>query len=115
MSYLEEKKKELEKIEKSAGISNPEDFRQEIVNFSLRHRAKNDGKNPKWTSYEKLRTVIEQNLFSNTEDLLPVISFNAKGSEDDVKKTFDACRDFIDKTKKEEEVDGGAAQVAETA
>ena len=43
---------ELEKIEKPAGISNPKDFRNEVVNFVLRARAKNDGKNPAWTSYE---------------------------------------------------------------
>src|SRR5246127_4046789 len=37
---------ELEKIEKPAGISNPKDFRNEIVNFVLRARAHNAGKNP---------------------------------------------------------------------
>lgn len=37
---------ELEKIEKPAGISNPKDFRNEIVNFVLRARAGNNGKNP---------------------------------------------------------------------
>ena len=69
---------ELEKIEKPAGISNPKDFRNEIVNFvALRARANNSGHNPNWTSYEKLRTVIEKKMFSNTEELLPVISFNA--------------------------------------
>ena len=47
---------ELEKIEKPAGISNPKDFRSEIVNFVLRARANNQGKNPAWTSYEKLRS-----------------------------------------------------------
>jgi serine protein kinase len=77
---------ELEKIEKPAGISNPKDFRNEIVNFVLRARANNNGKNPTWNSYEKLRTVIEKKMFSNTEDLLPVISFNAKASNDDKKK-----------------------------
>ncbi|AFL72300.1 MULTISPECIES: PrkA family serine protein kinase [Thiocystis] len=77
---------ELEKIEKPAGISNPKDFRNEIVNFVLRARAKNGGANPKWTSYEKLRVVIEKKMFSNTEDLLPVISFNAKSSVDEQKK-----------------------------
>ena len=71
---------ELEKIEKPAGISNP-DFRNEIVNFVLRARAGNNGKNPSWLSYEKLRVVIEKKMFSNTEDLLPVISFNAKASK----------------------------------
>ncbi|MFH0256941.1 PrkA family serine protein kinase [Vibrio rumoiensis] len=77
---------ELEKIEKTAGISNPKDFRNEIVNFVLRARANNNGHNPVWTSYEKLRTVIEKKMFSNTEELLPVISFNAKTSTDDQKK-----------------------------
>ena len=77
---------ELEKIEKPAGISNPKDFRNEIVNFVLRARAQNNGKNPVWTSYEKLRTVIEKKMFSNTEELLPVISFNAKASAEDANK-----------------------------
>jgi serine protein kinase len=77
---------ELEKIEKPAGISNPKDFRNEVVNFVLRARAKNAGKNPAWTSYEKLRAVIEKKMFANTEELLPVISFNAKASADDHKK-----------------------------
>jgi len=77
---------ELEKIEKPAGISNPKDFRNEIVNFVLRSRASNAGKNPNWTSYEKLRAVIEKKMFSNTEDLLPVISFNAKASAEEKQK-----------------------------
>ncbi len=74
---------ELEKIEKPAGISNPKDFRHEIVNFVLRARASNKGENPSWQSYEKLRIVIEKKMFSNTEDLIPVISFNAKASQED--------------------------------
>ncbi len=77
---------ELEKIEKSASIANPKDFRNEVVNFVLRARANYNGKNPSWLSYEKMRTVIEKKMFSNTEDLLPVISFNAKGSNEDQRK-----------------------------
>ena len=77
---------ELEKIEKPAGISNPKDFRNEVVNFVLRSKANNSGKNTSWQSYEKMRSVIEKKMFANTEDLLPVISFNAKGSNDDKKK-----------------------------
>ena len=88
---------ELEKIEKPAGISNPKDFRNEIVNFVLRARAKNNGKNPTWTSYEKLRTVIEKKMFSNTEELLPVISFNTKASGDDQKKHEDFVKRMMDK------------------
>ena len=37
---------ELEKIEKPAGIANPKDFRNEIVNFVLRARASNAGQEP---------------------------------------------------------------------
>ncbi|GLQ75474.1 PrkA family serine protein kinase [Vibrio sp. vnigr-6D03] len=94
---------ELEKIEKTAGISNPKDFRNEIVNFVLRARANNKGQNPVWTSYEKLRTVIEKKMFSNTEELLPVISFNAKTSTDDQKKHDDFVARMMEKgyTKKQ--------------
>ena len=88
---------ELEKIEKPAGISNPKDFRHEIVNFVLRARANNAGRNPAWTSYEKLRSVIEKKMFSNTEDLLPVISFNAKASAEDQSKHEDFVNRMIEK------------------
>lgn len=84
---------ELEKIEKPAGIGNPKDFRHEVVNFVLRARASNDGRNPAWNSYEKLRLVIEKNMFSSTEDLLPVISFNPKASEEHKNKH----RDFVNR------------------
>ncbi|MFC4159371.1 PrkA family serine protein kinase [Chitinimonas lacunae] len=88
---------ELEKIEKPAGISNPKDFRNEIVNFVLRARAQNAGKNPHWTSYEKLRTVIEKKMFSNTEELLPVVSFNAKASAEDARKHEDFVNRMVAK------------------
>jgi serine protein kinase len=95
---------ELEKIEKPAGISNPKDFRNEIVNFVLRARAQHGGKNPSWTSYEKLREVIEKKMFSNTEDLLPVISFNAKASADEQKKHQDFVGRMIAKGYTEKQV-----------
>lgn len=95
MFNREELNQELEKIEKPAGIANPKDFRNEVVNFVLRAKANNQGKNPKWTSYEKLRTVIEKKMFSNTEDLLPVISFGKKQSEDEEKKH----ENFVDRMK----------------
>lgn len=95
---------ELEKIEKPAGISNPKDFRNEIVNFVLRARASNKGNNPAWTSYEKLREVIEKKMFSNTEDLLPVISFNAKASADDKNKHHDFVKRMVEKGYTEKQV-----------
>jgi len=69
---------ELSQIEKPAGIANPKDFRNEVVKFTLRARARNHGRNPSWTSYEKLREVIEKRMFGQVEDLLPVISFGSK-------------------------------------
>jgi serine protein kinase len=73
---------ELSKIEKPAGIANPKDFRNEVVKFALRYRAQHDGKNPQWTAYEKIRNVIEKRMFTQVEDLLPVISFESKRDSD---------------------------------
>jgi serine protein kinase len=95
---------ELEKIEKPAGIGNPKDFRNEIVNFVLRARANNAGRNPAWSSYEKLREVIEKKMFSNTEDLLPVISFNAKASADDKQKHQNFVERMVEKGYTEKQV-----------
>jgi serine protein kinase len=95
---------DLEKIEKPAGIANPKDFRNEIVNFVLRARAQHGGKNPKWTSYEKLREVIEKKMFSSTEELLPVISFNAKASENDKKKHENFVGRMVEKGYTEKQV-----------
>jgi serine protein kinase len=80
---------ELSKIEKPAGIANPKDFRNEVVKFALRARAHHGGRNPSWTSYEKLREVIEKRMFSQVEDLLPVISFGSKKDGDTEKKHHD--------------------------
>jgi serine protein kinase len=77
---------ELTKIEKPAGIANPKDFRNEVVKFSLRQRANLGGRNPSWTSYEKIREVIEKRMFSQVEELLPVISFGSKKDSETEKK-----------------------------
>jgi serine protein kinase len=86
---------ELSKIEKPAGIANPKDFRNEIVKFALRARANNQGKNPSWTSYEKIREVIEKRMFSQVEELLPVISFGAKQDS----KTEKQHAEFLERMK----------------
>ena len=95
---------ELEKIEKPAGIANPKDFRNEIVNFVLRARAQGGGKNPSWTSYEKLREVIERKMFSNTEELLPVISFSTKASNEDRRKHENFVERMVQKGYTEKQV-----------
>lgn len=69
---------ELSKIEKPAGIAYPKDFRNEVLHYVLRYRANNGGKNPRWDSYEKLRHVIESQVFGSMEDLLPVLTFDTK-------------------------------------
>jgi len=88
---------ELSKIEKPAGIANPKDFRNEVVKFALRARAANAGRNPSWTSYEKLRSVIEKRMFSQVEDLLPVISFDSKKDSDTEKKHDDFVDRMLDR------------------
>jgi serine protein kinase len=80
---------ELSKVEKPAGIANPRDFRNEVVKFALRSRAANAGRNPPWTSYQKIREVIERRMFSQVEDLLPIISFGSKKDNEAEKKHAD--------------------------
>ncbi len=69
---------ELENIEKTAGITNAKDFRNEIVNYVLRYKAKNAGAAPRWNEYEKIKVVLEKRMFSATENIMPVISFGPK-------------------------------------
>ena len=77
---------ELSKTEKPAGIANPKDFRNEVVKYALRQRAEKGGKNPRWTVYEKIREVIEERMFSQVEELLPVISFGTKKDSESAEK-----------------------------
>ncbi|MHB2167128.1 PrkA family serine protein kinase [Alsobacter sp. R-9] len=95
---------ELTKIEKPAGIANPKDFRNEVVKFALRARASHGGRNPSWTSYEKLREVIEKRMFSQVEELLPVISFGSKKDSDSEKKHGEFVRRMMDRGYTERQV-----------
>lgn len=80
---------ELEKIEKAADIVNAKDFRNEVVRYVLRYAKDNKGNNPDWRSYAKLKEVIEKKMFSQTADILPIISFAPKGTLEDEKKHTD--------------------------
>lgn len=95
---------ELTKIEKPAGIANPKDFRNEVVKFALRSRAHHGGKNPSWTSYEKIREVIERRMFSQVEELLPVISFGSKRDSDIEKKHGDFVERMVSRGYTERQV-----------
>ena len=95
---------ELTKIEKPAGIANPKDFRNEVVKFALRTRASNNGRNPSWTSYEKIREVIEKRMFSQVEDLLPVISFGSKKDGETEKKHSDFVERMVSRGYTERQV-----------
>ncbi len=65
--------------------------------MSYAQERNNHDRNPSWTSYEKLRIVIEKKMFSNTEDLLPVISFNTKASSDEKKKHQEFVSRMVEK------------------
>lgn len=78
----EELEKFLEEIETPANVSNKKDFRNEVVNYNLRYKVAN-GKNVKWSSYNKIREVIESKIFSNLDDMLPIISSNSKATEEE--------------------------------
>lgn len=89
----EQLNKKLEEIEKAAGIVNAKDFRNEIVHYVLRYKAKNEGKSPAWDQYEKIKTVIEKRMFSATEQIMPVIAFGPKQD----KETEEKHRGFVER------------------
>lgn len=76
----------LEEIEKAAGITNAKDFRNEITNYVLKYKAKNEGRAPAWDAYEKIKGVIEKRMFSATEQIMPVIAFGPKQDKDTSEK-----------------------------
>ena len=80
---LQELDKFLEEIEAPANITNKKDFRNEVVKYCLRYKSQNEGKNPRWTSYTKIREVLEAKIFSNIDDMLPIISSTSQASEDE--------------------------------
>ena len=51
-----------------------------------------------------MRAVIEKKMFSNTEDLRPVISFNAKSSNDDQRKHNEFVKRMVDRGYTEKQV-----------
>jgi serine protein kinase len=76
----------LEEVEKPSGIVNSKDFRNEIVNYVLRYRAKHEGVAPRWNEYEKIKTVLEKRMFSATENIMPVVTFGAKQDRETAEK-----------------------------
>lgn len=72
----------LEAIEKAAAVMNVRDFRNDVVNYVLRYRARNSGAYPHWKDYSKIAEVIEKRMFAATADIMPVISFGPKSSNE---------------------------------
>lgn len=86
--------KKLATIEAPAGIQNVSDFRHEVVTFCARVRGKT-GENPRWTDYEKIKAVIEKKIFISSDELIPVISFGPKKSEEENKQHLDFVNRMI--------------------
>ena len=91
----EQLNQEMTKIEKPAGIADPKAFRNEVVKFTLRYRANHKGKDPDWTVDEKIRRVIERKMFSQVENLTPVITFGSKKDSETQKKHLE----FVERMK----------------
>lgn len=87
----------LEEIEKAAGITNAKDFRNEIVNYVLKFKGKNEGKAPAWDQYEKMKTVIEKRMFSATEQIMPVIAFGPKQDKETQEKHDGFVQRMVDR------------------
>lgn len=80
----EELEAKLAEIEKPAGIVNTKDFRNEVTRYVL--KKERNGNKVKWDSYEKMASVIRDNLGKKMKDVLPVIKFDSAADEKQVKK-----------------------------
>lgn len=89
--------KKLEEIEKASGVVNSKDFRNEIVHYVLRYKAKNEGNAPSWDQYEKIKVVIEKRMFAATEQILPVISFGPKQDRETEEKHAGFVKRMVEK------------------
>lgn len=83
----------LGEIERGANISNPQQFRQDVVFYVFKQRAA--GQEVRWDAYEKLGSVIRQSVERRLEDILPLIIHDANRDE---KQTEEFNR-FIDNMK----------------
>ena len=91
--YLDNKLSELEKV---GEIENPKDFRQEVFNFTLRHRAENKGANPRWDGYIKFKELIKKDVSKELNKLLPILTNRGGQSEEEVVK----YNEFMENMKK---------------
>lgn len=85
----------LEGIEAPANISNVKDFRNEVVRYCMRYRGNNGGKNPSWTSYNKIREVLEAKIFSNLDDMLPIINAQDHASAEEKRQHSDFVKRMV--------------------
>ena len=69
----------------ASGYRKPEGFSERCCEVHP-SREKAKGRNPPWTSHEKIRGVIERCMFSQVEDLMPVIGFGSKKDSETEKK-----------------------------
>lgn len=86
---------ELSKTEKPAGIPNPKDFRNEVVNFVLRAKASNKGDMPRWDSYVKFKEVLEKDISSQLDKLLPVLTDKGTTGKEDKAKYSEFLENMI--------------------
>ncbi len=100
----EELDRYLEGIEAPSNISNKKDFRNEVVKFCLRYRAEHNNKNPDWTSYQKMREVIESKIFSSLEDMLPIISNTGQHNSEEKRQHSEFVKRMMDNGYTEKQV-----------
>ena len=74
----------LKEIEQAAGISNPETFRNEAVNYVSDELA--DGNKVKWSDYEPLARAIRKKLSRNMEDMATVVRFDTPKDDEEAKE-----------------------------
>ncbi|MBI2048357.1 MAG: PrkA family serine protein kinase [Parcubacteria group bacterium] len=89
--------KELQKIEKPAGIANPKDYRSEVVMAILKYMATNNGKIPNRKMLPLLNNTIEKKVYQGLDNTFESMIERGESGTDEQKKTHNA---FMEQMKK---------------
>jgi serine protein kinase len=79
----EELNAKMQELERPADVSNPKNFRDEIVSFVHRQQSRT-GEKVKWSAYEKMANVIRVKMSDSFKDLLPALKLDEAPANEDI-------------------------------
>ena len=73
----------MQELERPADVSNPKNFRSEVVSFVHRQQSRT-GEKVRWNAYEKMANVIREKMSDSFKDLLPALKLDEAPANEDI-------------------------------